>query len=75
MMVQWAWKNIINQRVKSGMENAKTKSKTIDIPAATADNIPNVFYKHYPKYKNGEIYKMEFSRLLDLFYTTIYKYL
>ncbi|MGN0319231.1 MAG: recombinase family protein [Lachnospira sp.] len=68
-------RNIISQRVKSGMENAKTKGKIIGRPATTADDIPNVFYKHYPKYKNGEINKKEFSRLCDLSYPTIYKYL
>lgn len=68
-------RNIISQRVKSGMENAKAKGKTIGRPTTTADDIPNAFYKHYPKYKNGEINKMEFSRLCDLSYPTIYKYL
>lgn len=68
-------RNIISQRVKSGMENAKAKGKTIGRPVTTADDIPNVFYKHYPKYKNGEINKMEFSRLCSLSYPTIYKYL
>lgn len=68
-------RNIISQRVKSGMDNAKSKGKTIGRPATTADDIPNVFYKHYPKYKNGEINKKEFSRLCSLSYPTIYKYL
>ncbi len=68
-------RNIISQRVKSGMENARAKGKTIGRPATTADDIPNVFYKHYPKYKKGEINKKELSRLCDLSYPTIYKYL
>ena len=68
-------RNIISQRVKSGMDNAKANGKTIGRPATTADDIPNVFYKHYPKYKNGEINKKEFSRLCSLSYPTIYKYL
>lgn len=68
-------RNMISQRVKSGMENAKAKGKTIGRPATTADDIPNVFYKHYPKYKNGEINKMEFSKICSLSYPTIYKYL
>ena len=68
-------RNIISQRVKSGMENAKAKGKTIGRPQTTADDIPNIFYKHYPKYKNGEINKKEFSRLCSLYYPTIYKYL
>ena len=68
-------RNMISQRVKSGMENAKAKGKSIGRPAVTADTIPAIFYKHYPKYKKGEINKVEFSRLCDLSYPTIYKYL
>lgn len=68
-------RNIISQRVKSGMDNAKSKGKVIGRPTTTADDIPSIFYKHYPKYKNGEINKKEFSRLCSLSYPTIYKYL
>ena len=68
-------RNIISQRVKSGMDNAKAKGKAVGRPNVTADSIPGIFYKHYPKYKNGEINKKEFSRLCDLSYPTIYKYL
>lgn len=68
-------RNIISQRVKSGMDNAKAKGKRIGRPAVTADRIPGIFYKHYPKYKKGEINKKEFSRLCGLSYPTIYKYL
>ena len=68
-------RNMISQRVKSGMENAKAKGKTIGRPAVTADSIPAIFFKHYPKYKKGEINKKELSRLCNLSYPTIYKYL
>ncbi|WP_316636946.1 recombinase family protein [uncultured Ruminococcus sp.] len=68
-------RNMISQRVKSGMNNARAKGKTIGRPKTTADDIPSIFYRHYPKYKNGEINKKEFSRLCDLSYPTIYKYL
>ena len=68
-------RNIISQRVKSGMENAKAKGKVIGRPAVTIDDLPPIFYKHYPKYKKGEINKKEFSRLCGLSYPTIYKYL
>ena len=68
-------RNMISQRVKSGMENAKAKGKKIGRPAVTADDIPANFYKHYPKYKKGEINKVEFSKLCSLSYPTIYKYL
>ena len=68
-------RNMISQRVKSGMENAKAKGKNIGRPALNADDIPAIFYRHYPKYKKSEINKKEFSRLCNLSYPTIYKYL
>lgn len=68
-------RNITSERVKSGMRNAKAKGKAIGRPAVTADDIPNVFYKHYPKYKRGELNKKELSRVCSLSYPTIYKYL
>lgn len=68
-------RNITSQRVKSGMQNAKAKGRTIGRPKTTADSIPTVFYKHYPKYKSGSLNKMELSRLCSLSYPTIYKYI
>ena len=57
------------------MRNAKAKGKVIGRPAVTADDIPNVFYKHFRKYKRGELNKKELSRICSLSYPTIYKYL
>ena len=68
-------RNITSQRVKSGMQNAKAKGKSIGRPSVTADDIPSVFYKHYPKYQKGEITKKDLSRLCLLSYPTVYKYL
>lgn len=68
-------RNIISQRVKSGMAHAKAKGKPIGRPTTKPDDIPTVFYKHYLKYKKGELNKKEFSRLCGLSYPTIYKYL
>lgn len=68
-------RNMISERVKSGMKNAKAKGKNIGRPKVEEDDIPSIFYKHYPKYKNHEINKKEFARLCDLSYPTIYKYL
>lgn len=68
-------RNMISQRVKSGMENAKAKGKTIGRPVTTIDNIPSIFFRHYPLYQEGKITKKKFSRLCSLSYPTIYKYL
>ncbi len=68
-------RNITSQRVKSGMQNARAKGKIIGRPPVTANDIPNIFYKHYPKYKSGSLNKKELSRLCSLSYPTIYKYI
>ena len=68
-------RNIISQRVKSGMENAKAKGKQIGRKKTTAERIPDIFYRYYPKFCNGEINKAELARLCGLSYPTIYKYL
>lgn len=67
--------DMIVQRVKSGMENAKAKGKIIGRPKTTIDSIPSVFYKYYPMFKNGSINLSEFSRLCGMTRATIYKYL
>lgn len=68
-------RNIISQRVKSGMDNAKAKGKTIGRRKTTIADIPNVFLRHYDKYKKGELSKMDLSRLCDISYPTVYKYI
>lgn len=68
-------RNIISQRVKSGMQNALYKGKNIGRPKSNVDSIPAIFYKHYPKYKSGTINKKDFSRLCSLSYPTIFKYI
>lgn len=68
-------RNMISQRVKSGMANAKAKGKQIGRPTTTSDDIPTVFLKHYPKYKSKQINVTEFARLCDMSRTTIYKYI
>lgn len=39
---------MIRARVRSGMENAKAKGKKIGRRPTTKDDIPAIFYKHYP---------------------------
>lgn len=68
-------RNIISERVRSGLVNAKAKGKILGRPVTCENDIPSIFYKFYPKYKNKEINKVEFSRLCQLSYPTIYKYL
>ena len=66
---------IIRERVRSGMANAKAKGAKIGRPQTTVDNIPAVFLRHYPAYKNGQLNVSELARVCDLSRTTVYKYL
>ena len=68
-------RNIISQRVKSGLQNAKAKGVPIGRPATSEGTIPSTFFKYYPKYKRGEINKAEFARLCSVSYPTIFKYI
>lgn len=68
-------RNLISERVKSGLVNAKAKGALLGRPKTSKDDIPQIFYKHYPQYKEGRLNKAEFARVCGLSYPTIYKYL
>ena len=66
---------IIRARVKSGMQNAKLKGAKIGRPQATKEDIPQIFYRHYPAYKSKQLNISEFARVCNLSRTTVYKYI
>ena len=66
---------MIQARVRSGMANAKAKGVKIGRPKASADDIPSIFYRHFPAYKNGQLNISEFARVCEMSRTTIYKYI
>ena len=66
---------IIRERVRSGMANARAKGAKIGRPQATADDIPAVFLRHYPAFKNKQLNVSELARVCDLSRTTVYKYI
>ena len=56
------------------MEHAKINGKAVGKPRTTENDIPHIFYKHYPKYTKGEINKKSFSGFILYhiqFYTNI----
>ncbi|MGN0990791.1 MAG: recombinase family protein [Candidatus Ventricola sp.] len=67
--------SIIRARVKSGMANAKAKGKKIGRKPTTKDDIPAVFYRHYPAYAAGQLNVSELARVCGLSRPTVYKYL
>ena len=68
-------RNIISQRVKSGMKNAAAKGKKVGRPETTADSLPDRFWKYYKQYQTGQINISEFSRLMKCSRASIYKYI
>ena len=65
---------IIRARVKSGMANAIAKGVKVGRPPLTKDDIPQVFYRHYPAYKNKQLNVSELARVCGISRTTAYKY-
>jgi len=67
--------SIIRARVKSGMANAKAKGKRLGRPQTTKEDIPAIFYKHFPAYAAGKLNISELARVCGLSRPTVYKYL
>ena len=80
MIMMWAVfsemeRNILSQRVKSGMENAKAKGAVIGRPTVTIDNLPPLFLKHYHKYRDKLINQEELARLCEVSRQSVVKYI
>ena len=67
--------SMIRARVRSGMQNAKAKGKRIGRKPLTKDDVPAVFYKHYPAYAAGKMNVSELARVCAVSRPTVYKWL
>ena len=67
--------SIIRARVKSGVANAKAKGKKIGRPRTTKEDIPQLFYRYYPRYVDGQLNVSELARMCELTRPTVYKYI
>ncbi len=68
-------RDMISQRVRSGIQNAKAKGKKVGRPVVTADNLPTKFLQNYPLYKRGDLSITNYAKILGCSRTTIYKYI
>lgn len=66
---------MIRARVRSGMQNAKVKGVKVGRKTTTKEDIPAVFYKHYPAYAAKKMNVSELARVCKLSRPTVYKYL
>ncbi len=68
-------RDLISQRVKSGMKNAKEKGKKIGRPTTTSTTLPKKFWEYYPLYKSKQITITGLADLMHCSRSTVYKYI
>ncbi len=68
-------RNILKERVISGIENARDKGKTLGRPKMTEEKISDAFIKNYLLYKERRINKKELARISNLSRPTVDKYI
>ena len=67
--------SILKARIRSGLSNARAKGAKIGRRPTTKDDIPPIFYKHYPTFMAKQMNVSEFARVCGLSRPTIYKYI
>ncbi len=68
-------RNMISQRVKSGVANARAKGKQLGRPALTLANIPKKVIENYNNYTDNIISKTDYARICNVSRPTLDKYL
>ena len=68
-------RNIISERVKSGMRNAKAKGRTIGRPALKYEDIPQKVINNYSLYIDGKISKTDYAKICNISRPTLDKYI
>jgi DNA invertase Pin-like site-specific DNA recombinase len=68
-------RNMISQRVKSGIANARSKGKRVGRPALFFSDIPTKIIKTYELYQAGSISKVDYARMCGVSRPTLDKYL
>lgn len=67
--------SMLRARVKSSLQHAKAQGRKLGRPQTTKDDIPAIFYKHYPSFASGSMNVSELARVCGLSRPTVYKYL
>jgi DNA invertase Pin-like site-specific DNA recombinase len=68
-------RNMISQRVKSGVANARAKGKIVGRPVLTIKDIPQKVKDMYDLYKSGTISKTDYAKMCTVSRPTLDKYL
>lgn len=68
-------RELISQRVRSGMAAAKNKGKVLGRPKLSVATLPAKFWKYYPSYQQGTLTKTELATLCGVSRMSIYRYI
>jgi len=68
-------RNMVVDRVRSGMANAKSKGVRLGRPLLTVDKIPSKVVNLFDRYRDKQLSKTEYAKLCDISRPTLDKYL
>lgn len=68
-------RNMIADRVRSGMSNAKAKGVRLGRPLLTVDKIPSKVLNLYDRYRDKQLSKTEYAKICDISRPTLDKYI
>ena len=68
-------RNMISERTKSGLRNAKAKGKRIGRPPTNVDDLPDFFYRDYEYLMHGISSKTDTAKYLNISRPTLNKYI
>ena len=68
-------RNMIPDRVKSGIANARAKGKQVGRPTVKFENIPQKVIDKYHLYQDGELTKSEYAAMCGISRPTLDKYI
>ena len=68
-------RNMISQRVKSGIANARSKGKLVGRPQLKISDIPSKVVKNYDLYQSGNINKIDYAKMCSISRPTLDKYI
>lgn len=68
-------RNMISERIKSGLANARSKGKLVGRPSLTIKDIPQKVKETYKLYNDGFISKTDYAKICNISRPTLNKYI
>lgn len=68
-------RNMISERVKSGVANARAKGKIVGRPQLTFDKVPDKVKDLYELFENNKISKTDYAKVCEISRPTLDKYI